>query len=176
MGNILSQHKVKQTKQLLQEYETQFPENTIAILTTVLTGRSDKSLADITHLLEKELQGGGINTNSEASETRYYLREWKSLTETLQQVPVSHTELRKYHPEHTPDIVEAADTTVVATGMLSTYQLSDSEYVAVVSQKPHGKDEMGITELKVVFTESPSAFFTRTLAPNDWYRPKDIGQ
>lgn len=174
MSSAISQYKIKKTKRLLEEYENLFPDKTANIITNTLTGRGEHSPADIRQLLDSELQAGGSASNSKTAETRYHLREWKTLCEHLSEAPVSHTELRKYHPSHTPDNTEPSNTKILATGTLSAYQLSDAEYATLVCQAPPGDNDGEITGLKIVFTGSPAAFFKRTLAPNNWYRPKDV--
>lgn len=118
MSIALSQHKIKKTKQLLEEYENSHPANTAAIITDTLTGRADQSLEDISSLLESELTAEASNTSVKTPESRYYLREWKILCDYLAQLPVSHTDLRKYHSSYTPDTTDAANTRILATGTL----------------------------------------------------------
>jgi len=176
MASGLSQHKTNKTRKLLKEYENLFPAKTASIITDTLTGRGEKSLADVSSLLQQELQTGTSNNGSKTAEIRYHLREWKTLCENLAEVPVSHTKLRKYHPARSPETTTAANTQILATGRLSAYQLTPNEYATIVCQAPSSGNDDEITELKVIFTGSPTAFFKQSLAPNNWYRPQDVGK
>lgn len=174
MGTVLASHKTSKTKRLLEEYEKLHPEHTAALITGVLTGQVDRTFEDVSGLLASELSSGTSTSGSNTPGVRYHLREWKTLCDNLAQVSVSHTNLRKYHPDYTPDTTEPANTRILATGTFSAYQVTDSEYAILVSQRPHKVDDTEPPALKLAFTESPAAFFRQALAPNDWYRPKDI--
>ena len=176
MARVLSQHKCKKTKKLLKEYEELHPSDTASIVTDALVGNGDHTLNDICGLLESELQAEYSGTNSSDPQLRYHIREWKTLCENLSEVPVSYTELRKYHPTATPETTPLSETRVVATGRLTTYQLTKDEYAILVCQSAQSDSDSRIQELKIVFAGSPAAFFNQFLAPNNWYRPKDVGQ
>ena len=174
MGIALPSHKASKTKRLLEEYEKAHPEHTAAIITDVLTGQADRTFEDVSRLLASELSGDSPSSGSKTPGARYHLREWKTLCDNLAEASVSHTELRKYHPEYTPDTTEAAQTRILATGTFSAYEVADSEYAILVSQRPYKVDDTEPRALKLAFAESPAAFFRQALAPNDWYRPKDV--
>jgi len=174
MGTALPSHKASKTKRLLKEYEKLHPEHTAAVITEVLIGQADRTFKDVSRLLASELSASSSTSGLKTPGARYHLREWKTLCDNLGQVSVSHTELRKYHPKYTPDITEAAQTRILATGTFSAYEVADSEYAILVSQRPHKVDGTEPRALKLAFTESPAAFFKQALAPNDWYRPKDV--
>lgn len=174
MGGPLPSHKASKTKRLLEEYEKVHPEYTAAIITDVLVGQADRTFEDVSRLLASELAADSPTSGSKTPGGRYHLHEWKTLCDNLAQVSVSHTELRKYHSEYTPDTTEAAQTRILATGTFSAYLVSASEYAILVSQRSQKVDNTEPRELKLAFTASPGAFFRQALAPNNWYRPKDI--
>jgi len=169
-----SQHNTKKIKRLLKEYEDSHPDKTANSITTALMGRGDHSLTDIINRLKTELQHGSTSSDQQRAGTRYQLREWVTLCEYLEQLSVSHTDLRKYHSAYTPDRVAPKETKIIATGRLSAYKLSDSEYASLVCQATPEQTDGQLTEFKVAFTESQAIFFNRVLAPNNWYRRKDI--
>lgn len=174
MNTTISQNKVTEVKQLLEEYVDFHPRKTSSIITETLTGQTNSSLDEIDNLLEDELLINTIDISVNNPEIRYHLNLWKNLCDYLSQVPVRHTDIRKYHPEHTPANSAAKNTQIIGNGSFSTYKLTNDEYAVLLLKRNRQEMVNENPELNVTFTTTPDRFFEWTLSDNNWYRLRDI--